>query len=76
MDSTGYIQDIYTHLHIHASTYINIIAINKKKEDMNFKKSRERYMGGFEGRKGKKEKSYLNYIVKNKQKRVNSRIWN
>lgn len=52
---------------MYAYTYVHIyVCNNNKREDMNLKKSKERYVGAFEGKKGREE-IQLYYYLKHKK---------
>lgn len=48
-------QVIFRNIRVYLYTYTHAIISSEKKEPMNLKDSRERYMGGFERKKGKEE---------------------
>lgn len=47
-------------------TYMHVTKVNGKKDAMNLKKSKEKYMRGFAGKKGRREMIRLYFNFKNK----------
>lgn len=56
----------YRNAYVCIKTYVNTVSVDEE-EAMNFKESWEGYIGGLEGRKGKREIFELKYNVKNKR---------